>query len=171
MADTMTSAARRPGFGVAAALLGLLLVSAVATGGWFAMQASKEQRAHDGAAILAEHGLREFAGTTSALAVMDLAIGADSIVTRRRVLTGDETVGMYAVQIERTGLIGFHVKSIGRLIESGAPFVCSFDIDWKLDDEMDPRRALAPKDGPICNGARRRRPAESGAGLLESPGR
>jgi hypothetical protein len=161
----MSYRACRPGFGIAGVLFVLLLAGGVATGGWFAVNASREQHARDGAAVLAEHALREYATAPAALGVLGIEIGADSLVSKRRIETGDEDAGMYVVQVVRTGETRFQVKSTGRMSASRARFVCSYDIVWDLARELDPRRALAPNDGPLCNGARQRRPVES-TGLL-----
>lgn len=162
--------AARDGFAIASALIALLLVAAVLTGTWYAARhASREQRNRDGAAILAEHGLREFAENVSALDMFALAIGEDSIVHKARVF-GDEESGMIAVQVSRTQDLMFRVKSTGRLTSAGTPFVCSYDVSWDIAREADPRSALQPRDEPLCNGAKRRRPADD-HGLLERLGR
>jgi hypothetical protein len=159
---------RRQGFGLAGLLLGLLLVGTAATGGWFAARhVSREHQVREGAAILAEHGLREFAANTSTLELMALGIGGDSIVHTARVFADEVSSGMVAVQITRAADATFHVKSTGRLDSGGTPFVCSYDVIWEVDREADPRRALDPQDGPLCNGARRRRPADTGGELLQ----
>jgi hypothetical protein len=162
----MTAHTCRPGFGIAATLFVLLLVGGIGTGGWYAVNVSREQRIREGAAILAEHALREYADASAALGVLDIDVGADSLVSKGRIETGDEGEGMYVVQVARTGETRFRVKSTGRMTANRARFVCSYDMTWDLDRELDPRRALAPNDGPLCNGARQRRPAESGTGLF-----
>jgi hypothetical protein len=178
MSDVMlrpTAAGRptnRAGFGLAGMLLGLLLVGAAATGGWCAARAAtREHRTRDGAAILAEHGLREFAAAARTLELLTLPVGADSIVHKARVVADDQSTGTIAVQVARAGDVTFSVKSTGRLDTSGVPFVCSYEVTWRLDREADPRRALDPQDGPMCNGARRRRPADDGGALLQRLGR
>lgn len=163
----MSQGTCRPGIGVAAVLIVLLLVGGAATGGWYAMNVSREQRALDGAAILAEHALREYANAPAALGVLDMRIGDDSLVSTRRIETGDETTGIYVVQVARIAETRFQVKSTGRMAATRARFVCSYDITWDLERELDPRRALQPHDGPLCNGTRQSRPAESGAGPLQ----
>ena len=165
-----TLAPRREGFAVASALVALLLVGAAVTGGWYAARhASREQRIRDGAAILAEHGLREFAESARLLDLLAMGIGDDSIVHKARVF-GDEEIGMFAVQVSRDRDLTFYVKSTGRLTSAGTPFVCSYDVSWDLARETDPRAALQPLDGPLCNGSKRRRPADD-HGLLERLGR
>jgi hypothetical protein len=162
----------RDGFGLAGMLLGLLLVGAAATGGWFAARsASREHRMRESAAILAEHGLREFAAAARTLDLLELAIGADSIVHKARVFADDQMSGTIAVQVARTGEAAFTVKSTGRLDRRDAPFVCSYEVTWRLDRETDPVRALDPQDGPMCNGARRSRPAGDTGVLLQRLGR
>lgn len=163
-------AARRGGFGIASALVALLLVGAAVTGGWYAARhASREQRIRDGAAILAEHGLRQFAASASPLALLGMAVGEDSIVHKARVF-GDDENGMFAVQVSRASDLTFRVKSTGRLTAAGTPFVCSYDLTWDLAHEVDPHAALQPQGDPICNGEKRRRPADD-HGLLERLGR
>jgi hypothetical protein len=163
---------QRAGFGIAGLLLGLLLVGAAATGGWYAARsASREHRIRESAAILAEHGLREFAAAASTLELLELPIGADSIVHKARVFADDESAGTIAVQVARSADAAFTVKSTGRMDTSEAPFVCSYEVTWRLDREADPRRALEPQTDPMCNGARRRRPAGDGDALLQRLGR
>jgi hypothetical protein len=163
-------APRRDGFAIASALVALLLVAAAVTGTWYAARhASREQRMRDGAAILAEHGLREFAESARPLDMLALAVGDDSIVHKARVF-GDDESGMFAVQVSRAHDLTFRVKATGRLASAGSPFVCSYDVSWDLAREGDPRTALQPHDEPLCNGEKRRRPADD-HGLRERLGR
>jgi hypothetical protein len=124
------------------------------------VRASHETRlaaqASDGATILALAGVRAFAEQTDTRALMEIPLGADSMITKARVFAGDESSGTYAVRVAKVGASAFRLKSTGRLVARGKSMMCSVEVFVQLDAIHQQRQSLGVEQDPLCNGSRHR---------------
>jgi len=142
----------------ATALIGALLLGVSAL--VMQVRASHEARlvthASDGATILALAGVRAFTEQTDARSLMEIALGADSMITKARVFAGDESSGTYAVRVAKVGASAFRLKSTGRLVARGRSMMCSIEVFVQLDANDQQRQSLGVEQDPLCNGSRHR---------------
>jgi hypothetical protein len=117
--------------------------------------AARANRASDGATILALAGVRAFAQQTEAQALMEIPLGADSMVMKARVFFGEQTSGTYAVRVAKVGASAFRLKSTGRLVAGGRATMCSVDVFIQLDARQS-QPSLGVEQEPLCNGSRHR---------------
>jgi hypothetical protein len=117
-----------------------------------AFRDARTVNASDGATILALAGVRAFTESTDLQALMQIPLGADSMVMKARVFVGDASMGTYAVSVAHVGPAGFRLRSTGRLIAAGASTVCSLDVYVQLDEGK--RASMGVQQEPLCNGLR-----------------
>jgi hypothetical protein len=122
-AGAALSAANRPGFALAGALLALVVIGAIVTGGFFA--ASQEGRVGDStryageAFYLAEAGIQEAVGTVSNADYNALAMNGESTLSGQVEAPGGAALGTYDVTIRRIGGRIFFVRSTGTVTRGG----------------------------------------------------
>lgn len=116
---------RREGFALAAAVLAMMVVGAIVTGGFYA--ASQEHKialssdAGDLALYIAETGLNSRLGSTVATQYEAIAAGDTAIQTIETVTHGGRTVGTYQTTITRLADLLYLVESKG-VVTLGGPF-------------------------------------------------
>jgi type II secretory pathway pseudopilin PulG len=143
---------RRDGFALATALISMLIVGVVLTGGFYSSyRASLEESATQSAGILAQEALRAFAREANASELSRLDIGADTVVTRVSIITGQTQSGAFTVLVSHIEPNVFSIKSTGRLETPKGPVICTVDLRWRparLDDAL----RVSPAFQPVCNG-------------------
>jgi len=117
-----------------------------------ALRAARLGHASDSATILAFAGVREFAERLDPDVLMQIPLGADSMVMKARVFVGDESMGTYAVNVAHVGPSAFRLRSTGRLVASGHSTMCSLDVFVQVSAETRP--SLGVEQDPLCNGLR-----------------
>lgn len=138
-------------------LVVLLLVvgSTVSAAGLYrVLDRARDHRVTDRAAILAFEGVRAFVADADVRRLMEIPVGADSLVMKAHVIEGDGSTGMYAVRVAHVAPAAFALKSTGRLIAAGRSMVCSVDVRLRLDAGSEQRPTVGIKDEPLCNGSR-----------------
>jgi hypothetical protein len=116
---------RREGFALAAAVLAMMVVGAIVTGGFYAV--SQEHKialssdAGDLALYIAETGLSSRLGSTVASQYEAITLGDTAIQTIETVTHGGRTVGTYQTTITRIADLLFIVESKG-VVTLGGPF-------------------------------------------------
>jgi hypothetical protein len=143
---------RREGKALLSATLAMIAVGVTLTGGFLGMwQKSLEQRAADGASILAQEALHQFAADVQPDQLASIQQGRDTIMTRLFVTAGDSVTGGYTVLVARLDDTVYAVKSTGRLVANGVPMLCSVNVVWRTDDWSGRNRVV---DGrrPTCRG-------------------
>ena len=138
---------------LAAVLLVVLLGSAQLQTSW---RSERAGHASDAATILALAGVRAFTDHGNARALMEIPVGADSMVMKARVFVGDESMGSYAVRVAHVGPAAFRVRSTGRLVERGRSMMCSLDVFVQLAQNESERPSMGVQQEPLCNGSRHR---------------
>jgi Family of unknown function (DUF6023) len=118
-----------------------------------ALQATRAAHASDSATILAFAGVREFAERLDPDVLMQIPLGADSMVMKARVFAGDESMGTYAVNVAHVGPSAFRLRSTGRLVDSGRSTMCSLDVFVQVST-TETRPSLGVEQDPLCNGLR-----------------
>jgi hypothetical protein len=148
----LIGAIRRDGAALLGVTLALIVVGATLTGVFVTLlNASNEQRATDGASILAQEALHRFAADIQPDQLASIQQGRDTIMTRLWVTAGDSVTGGYTVHVARLDDTVFAVKSTGSLIANGTPVLCSVNVVWRTDD-WDGRARLVDGRKPTCNG-------------------
>jgi hypothetical protein len=109
---------RREGFALAGAVLAMVLVGAIVTGGFYAAhqesQVTRSTELGDLAQYIAETGLETVVGTTTATTLDGLALNtAWTAANAVNVQYGGRTVGRYTVTITRVTTMLFVVRSTG----------------------------------------------------------
>ena len=110
---------RREGFALAGAVLAMVLVGAIVTGGFYAAhqesQVTRSSELGDLAQYIAEQGLETVVSSTNANTLNALAIagGPDTLASAVNVQYGGKTVGNYTVTINRLTQWLFSVSSTG----------------------------------------------------------
>jgi hypothetical protein len=110
---------RREGFALAGAVLAMVLVGAIVTGGFYAAhqesQVTRSNELGDLAQYIAEQGLESVVASTNANTLNALAIsgGPDTLASAVAVQYGGKTVGNYTVTINRLTNFLFTVSSTG----------------------------------------------------------
>jgi Family of unknown function (DUF6023) len=135
----------------AAGLAALTLVAANSVRA--ALQAVRAGHASDSATILAFAGVREFAERLDPDVLMQIPLGADSMVMKARVFAGDQSMGTYAVNVAHVGPSAFRLRSTGRLVDSGRSTMCSLDVFVQVST-TEARPSLGVEQEPLCNGLR-----------------
>jgi hypothetical protein len=118
-----------------------------------ALHAATLGHASDGATILAFAGVREFADRLDPELLMQIPLGADSMVMKARVFVGDESMGTYAVNVAHVGPSEFRLRSTGRLVASGRSTMCRLDLFVQVST-VETRPSLGLEQDPLCNGLR-----------------
>ncbi|MGH7503603.1 MAG: hypothetical protein ACREL7_17890 [Longimicrobiales bacterium] len=138
-------------------LLLLLFGSTVSAGGLYrALDRMRDHRVSDGASILAFEGVRAFAEDTDVKSLMEIPLGADSLIMKARVFDGEGSTGTYAVRVAHVSPAAFLLKSTGRLIAGGRSMICSVDVRLRLNAVSEDRPPVGVEDEPLCNGSRHR---------------
>ncbi len=109
---------RREGFALAGAVLAMVLVGAIVTGGFYAAhqesQITRSTELADLAQYIAEQGLETVVSTTTAGQLNGLGYnGNDTLASAVAVQYGNRTVGNYTVVVTRLTLYLFSVRSTG----------------------------------------------------------
>ena len=110
---------RREGFALAGAVLAMVLVGAIVTGGFYAAhqesQVTRSSELGDLAQYIAETGLETVVSSTNAATLNALATagGPDTIASAVPVQYGGKTVGNYTVTVNRLTTYLFSVSSTG----------------------------------------------------------
>lgn len=123
MKNSAARTRREEGFALAAAILAIVVLGALVTGGFFA--ASQEGRAamsaYSGteAFYMAEQGLNELMGTWHRAQFSALPEGEMVDALNENVSRGGRTVGDYLVQVRRMGPELYFIQSTGRLLRPG----------------------------------------------------
>jgi hypothetical protein len=136
-----------------AVLVVVLLGSAQLQTTW---HSERTGHASDAATILALAGVRAFTDHADARALMELPVGADSMVVKARVFVGEESMGSYAVRVAHVGPAALRVRSTGRLVERGRSTMCSLDVFVQLANNESDRPSMGVQQEPLCNGSRHR---------------
>jgi hypothetical protein len=118
-----------------------------------ALRTTRVHHASDSATILAFAGVRDFAERVDTEALMQIPVGADSMVMKARVFVGDQSMGTYAVNIAHVGPSWFRLRSTGRLVAAGESTMCNVDVFVQLGMQ-DTRPQLGVEQEPLCNGLR-----------------
>jgi hypothetical protein len=135
----------------------LLLGSSVSAAGLYrTLERTRDHRVSDGAAILAFEGVRAFAAGADVRSLMEIPVGADSLVMKARVFEGEGSTGTYAVRVVHVSPSAFSLKSTGRLIAGGRSMMCSVDVRLRLDAASEDRPRVGVENEPLCNGSRHR---------------
>lgn len=135
----------------------LLLGSTISAVGLYrTLERTRDHHVSDGAAILAFEGVRAFAAGADVQSLMEIPVGADSLVMKARVFEGDGSTGTYAVRVVHVSPRAFSLKSTGRLIAGGRSMMCSVDVRLRLDAANEQRPRVGVEDEPLCNGSRHR---------------
>jgi hypothetical protein len=135
----------------------LLVLSTASTGGLYrALERARHHRVSDGAAILAFEGVRAFAEGADVMGLMQLPVGADSLIMTARVFDGAGSTGTYAVRIAHIAPAAFALRSTGRLIAEGRSIICSVDVRLRFDGTTEERARVGVETEPLCNGLRHR---------------
>jgi hypothetical protein len=139
-------------------VIGLLLLgsSVSAAGLYRTLERTRDHRVSDGAAILAFEGVRAFAAGADVRSLMEIPVGADSLVMKARVFEGEGSTGTYAVRVVHVSPSAFSLKSTGRLIAGGRSMMCSVDVRLRLDAASEDRPRVGVENEPLCNGSRHR---------------
>lgn len=110
--------------------------------------------ASDAATILALAGVRAFAEHADPRALMEIPLGADSMVVKARVFAGEESAGSYAVLAAKVGASAFRLRSTGRLVARGKSMMCSVEVFVQLNASGESRPSMGVEQDPLCNGSR-----------------
>jgi len=138
----------------------IVLFALIALGGAGAAQLAGRLRdtrlfgASDSATILAFTGVHDFAARADVRSLMLTPVGADSMVMKARVFTGDESLGTYAVRFVHEAPGSFRLRSTGRLKSGESSMVCSVDVLLRVEDAVDLGSTVGLHQPPVCNGAR-----------------
>lgn len=136
-------------------ILLLLVGSTISAAGLYrTLERTRDHRVSDGAAILAFEGVRAFAQDADVKSLMEIPVGADSLVMKARVFEGEGSTGTYAVRVAHVSPAAFALKSTGRLISGGRSMMCSVDVRLRLDAASERRPRVGVEDEPLCNGSR-----------------
>ena len=109
---------RREGFAMVGAVLAMVLVGAIVTGGFYAAhqetQVTRSTELGDLAQYIAEQGMETVIGTTNAAALDAMVLNVpDSTARNVNVQYGGRTVGRYTVTITRVANMMYVVRSTG----------------------------------------------------------
>jgi hypothetical protein len=109
---------RREGFAMVGAVLAMVLVGAIVTGGFYAAhqetQVTRSTELGDLAQYIAEQGMETVIGTTNATALDAMAMNtATTVANAVNVQYGGRTVGNYSVTITRVANMMYVVRSTG----------------------------------------------------------
>ncbi|HEX7052130.1 MAG TPA: hypothetical protein VF188_18120 [Longimicrobiales bacterium] len=117
-----SEAARREGFALAAAVMAMVLVGALVTGGFYAAT----QEAHIATSVrfagealnVAEHGLNKVIGTWPLARYEAIAIGSGSTVVDT-LRAGSTAIGEATVEVRRMSTFTYFLRSTGKVIGHG----------------------------------------------------
>jgi hypothetical protein len=144
---------RRDGFALATALISMMIVGVVLTGGFYSSyRSSLEHSATQSAGILAQEALRAFAREADATELSKIELGRDTVVTRVSIITGQTQSGAFTVLVRHVEPNIFSIKSTGRLETPKGPVICTVDLRWRPARLEDPLR-VSPAFQPVCNGS------------------
>ncbi len=120
----MTMNSRQEGFALAAAVLAMLVVGAIVTGGFYAAsqegQITKSTDAANMALYIAETGLNNTIGAVNARTMQNYAQPSTNVITTSTAVTyGGRTVGTYSSTIYRLGQAVYLVRSQGTVTLAG----------------------------------------------------
>ena len=107
----------------------------------------------EGAATLAREGVLAFNVQADQAALMEIPVGADSMVMAARVSAGTRSSGTWAVRIAHIAPASFQLKATGRLVAGRTSVICSFRVALRMDDGTVNRPHIGITDEPLCNGS------------------
>ena len=123
-------------------------------------------RVTEGAASLAREGVLAFNVHADHTALMEIPVGADSMVMTARVSAGTQSSGTWAVRVAHVAPATFQLKATGRLVAGRTSVMCSFRLPLRMEDGGVNRPHVGVTDEPLCNGSLYR----SAANLVRTQG-
>ncbi len=134
----------------ATAIVGSLLTNSLVRE---AAARSRVDRATEHAATLARDGVHAFGVRNESGPLMEIPVGADSMVMAARIGTGTGTGGTWAVRVAHVAPERFQLKATGRVIAGRTSVMCSFDVTLRVEDGGVIRPPIGVTDEPMCNGS------------------
>ncbi len=117
---------------------------------------TRVEQASESATSLAFEGVHAFQQAADAQALMTLPVGADSMVMKARVFGDDQSVGTYAVSLERVESEGFRLFATGRLVSGEKSMMCSVHGNVRLAGGPSEKISVGYDAVPLCNGTQHR---------------